>query len=90
MNAKKKTVVDRIEHLEEAIAKACEYLETGKHAHWHGFRPLFDAKARDGKELPPHKDWVKNVFLPRREQGLKKAQKVLARLDQGTARPVDE
>ena len=81
MNPKKKAVLDRIKRLEEAITKSREYLETGKHAHWQGFRPLFTAKVRDGKELPPHGDWVKNVFLPRRERALKYAQKVLAKLD---------
>jgi uncharacterized protein YqcC (DUF446 family) len=80
MNAKRKAVVDRIESIEAAIRKANEYLESGMHAHWSGFRPLFDPKLRDGKELPPHKDWVKNVFLPRMEKALCQAEKVLARL----------
>ena len=80
MNAKKKAVLDRIKHLEEAITKAHEYLETGKHAHWHRFRAWFAVKVRDGKALPPHRDWVKNVFLPRRERALKKAQKALEKL----------
>ncbi len=81
MNQKRQAVLDRIKRLEEAITRGREYLETGKHARWHGFRPLFTAKVRDGRELPPHRDWVKNVFLPRRERALKYAQKVLARLD---------
>jgi hypothetical protein len=80
MNPKKKAILDRIKHLEEAITKGREYLESGKHAHWHGFRPLFAAKVRDGKILPPHKDWVKNVFLPRRERALKQAKEALADL----------
>jgi hypothetical protein len=80
MNPKKKAVLDRIKHLEEAITKGREYLESGRHATWHGFRPLFDAKVRDGKVLPPHKDWVKNVFLPRRERALRQAQKALEEL----------
>ena len=80
MNAKRKSVLDRIELLEQAIRKAREYLESGKHANWHGFRPLFDRKLRDGKELPPHKDWVKNVFLPRTEKALGRAEKTLERL----------
>ena len=61
MNAKKKAILDRIEQLEDAIAKGREYVETGEHAHWHGFRPLFVAKVQDGKTQPPHKDWVRNV-----------------------------
>ena len=81
MNPKRKAVLDRIKHLEEAITKGREYLQTGEHAHWHGFRPLFADKARDGKALPPHKDWVKNVFLPNRERALRRAQKVLEKLE---------
>lgn len=80
MNPKKKAVSDRIKHLEEAITKGREYLESGKHGHWHGFRPLFAPKVRDGKTSPPHKDWVKHVFLPRHERALKQAQKALAKL----------
>ena len=64
MNPETKAILDRIKNLEEAIAKGRDYLESGAHADWNGFRPLFVAKMRDGKALPPHKDWVKNVFLP--------------------------
>lgn len=81
MNPKTRAVLDRIKHLEEAITKGREYLESGKHAQWHGFRPLFAAKVVDGKTLPPHKDWVTRVFLPRRERALKQAQKTLAKLN---------
>ncbi|HEX4795900.1 MAG TPA: hypothetical protein VH370_19080 [Humisphaera sp.] len=81
MNPKRKAVVDRISGFEEAIAKAREYLESGAHAQWSGFRPLFASKVRDGRELPPHKDWVKNVFIPRRERALRHAEKVLAKLE---------
>jgi hypothetical protein len=80
MNQKRKAVLDRIKHLEEAITKGREYLQTGEHAHWHGFRPLFADKVRGGKALPPHKDWVKNVFLPNRERALRRARKVLEEL----------
>jgi len=80
MNSKKKVVLDRIKHLEDAIAKGREYLESGKHAHWNGFRPLFVDKVRDGKILPPHKDWIKNVFLPRAERALRKAQETQEKL----------
>jgi len=81
MDPKKKAVLDRIKRFEEAIAKGQEYLETGKHADWRGFQPLFDARVRNGKRLPPHKDWVKNVFLPRRERALRQAEKALERLE---------
>ena len=79
LNAKT-TVLERIESLEQAIAKAKEYLETGKHAEWSGFRPLFVYKLKDGQKLPPHKDWVKNVFLPRMEKALRRAEKLAERL----------
>jgi len=81
-NPKKKAVLDRIESLEEDIVKAKEYLESGKHAHWSGFRPLFVSKFKNGKELPPHKDWVKNVFLPRKEKALRRAEKLVERISQ--------
>ena len=81
MDAKKKAVLNRIERLEGAIIKGREYLESGKHANWGGFRPVFYGKVRAGKELPPHRDWVKNVFLRRQERALKYAEKVLKRLE---------
>ena len=81
MNQKKrKAVIDRIKHLEEAIAKGNDYLECGKHADWSGFRPLFASKVRGGKELPPHRDWVKHVFLPHMEKALSRAEKVLEKI----------
>jgi len=80
MNPKTKAVRERIKNLEEGIVKAREYLESGKGADWHKFRPLFDVKVRDGKVIPPHKDWVKNVFLRRREMALKQAEKLLEKL----------
>ena len=81
VNSKEKDVLDRIKHLEDAIAKAREFVESGKNANWHGFRPLFSAKVRDGKSLPPHRDWVKNVFLPQRQKALRQAHIVLAQLN---------
>jgi hypothetical protein len=85
MNTKRKAVLDRIESIDQAITRAREYLESGKHAHWSGFRPLFASKLKDGKELPPHKDWVKNVFLPSMEKALKRNEKVLEGLDRAPA-----
>src|SRR5258708_40021344 len=83
--SKKKAVLDRIQRLEDAIAKGREYLESGAHAEWRGFRPLFTAKVRGGKALPPHKDWIKNVFLPRRERGLRYLEKLLEKLERSSA-----
>ena len=80
MDSKKKAILDRIKHLEDSISKGREYLESGKHAHWHGFRPLFVDKIKDDKILPPHKDWVKNVFIPGCEKTLRKAEKALEKL----------
>jgi hypothetical protein len=77
MNAKTKAVGERIKSLEKDIRKANEYLESGKHATWESFRPWFGRK----EERPPHKDWVKNVFLRRREKALAQAEKLLQRLE---------
>ncbi len=41
---------------------------------------MFTDKGRDGKVLPPHKDWIRNVFLPRTERALRKAQDTLDKL----------
>ncbi|MGH1539227.1 MAG: hypothetical protein ACRBHB_02295 [Arenicella sp.] len=80
-NFKKKDILERVKSLEAEITKATEYLETGTHANWHGFKPVFNPKIKDGKELPPHKDWVKNVFLPSREKALNKAEKLLDKFE---------
>ena len=78
---KKNEIINRITDLEEQVTKAREYLKTGAHAHWSGFRPLFKEKVKDGKILPPHKDWVRNVFIPNREKALIKAEKILERVE---------
>ncbi len=75
-----KVILDRIKTLEEAIIKGQKYLESGAHANWIGFQPYFVKKMRDGKALPPHRDWVKNVFLPGRERALREAERLLERL----------
>jgi len=76
---KKREITERVRRLEDDIVKAREYLETGAHSNWHKFQPLFDHKIRDGKELPPHKDWVRNVFLPNLEKALSEAENLLDR-----------
>lgn len=80
LGPKKKAILNRIKSLEDDIIMAREYLENGSHANWHGFKPLFNVKVKNGKVLPPHKDWVKNVFLPRREKALRNAEKLLDRV----------
>lgn len=82
MATKRQAVLDRIESLEQAIRRAKEYLESGNHAEWHGFKPLFTPRRRAGKQPPPHKDWVRNVFLARMEKALSRSEKVLERLPQ--------
>ena len=82
MNPVNKRILERTKYLEEAITKAREYLENGTHSYWHKFRPLFGDKVRDGKGLPPHKDWVRNVFLPSLEKKLNEAERLLERLSQ--------
>jgi hypothetical protein len=76
MTAKTTAVARRIESLEQDIRKAKEYLDSGLHADWHGFRAWFGRK----RNLPPHRDWVQNVFLRRREKALAEAEKLLQRL----------
>ena len=90
MNSKEKVILNRIKSLEDAIAKGREFLESGKHADWHVFRPLFVNKKRGGMVLPPHKDWVKNVFLPRHEKSLRKAHKSLERVALVGKRPANK
>jgi len=80
-NLKKKEILNRISELEEGIDKAREYLQSGAHASWQGFKPFFKEKIRDGNILPPHKDWVKNVFIPSHEKALIKAEKLIDRLE---------
>jgi hypothetical protein len=81
MNAKTKAILERIRSLERDLERAREYLESDKHARWVGFEPLFKSKLKDGKELPPHKDWVRNVFVRQREKALAQAEKLLERLE---------
>ena len=80
-DVKRNKILSRIKSIEENIIKAREFLDAGEHAHWHGFRPVFKGKIKDGKTAPPHKDWVKNVFLPNQEQALIKAEKLLDKFD---------
>jgi hypothetical protein len=78
---KQKSIEARIRRLEASIKLANEYLETGEHADWHGFRPLFVDKYKDSKPCPPHKDWVKNVFIKRCYRGISSAKRALKRLE---------
>lgn len=82
MDPKNKAVLERINSIEEALTKAREYLATGAHADWHGFRPLLTPKIKDGRKVPPHEDWVKNVFVPNHQKAMREAEKKLDRLNQ--------
>jgi hypothetical protein len=81
-DSKRKAVCERIKHRQQAIVRAKEYLQSGKHANWQGFSPLFVDKIKDGEVQPPHRDWVKNVFLPNAEKRLKRDEKVLELLEE--------
>jgi hypothetical protein len=78
----KKNILERIRSFEGAIRRANEYLGSGKHANWGGFRPVLSDKTRGGKSVLPHKDWVRNVYLPRMERALTRAERLLERLDE--------
>jgi hypothetical protein len=77
---KRKAVQERIRRLDDAIGQAKEYLDTGRHAHWQGFRAMFVQKVQDGQLRPPHKDWVRTVFIPRFERALRDAERILQRM----------
>jgi hypothetical protein len=77
----KKAVLERIRSSQDALLRAREYLRSGDHAAWNGFRPVFRAKSRVGKVLPPHRDWIQNVFIPRMERSLTRAEKLLERFE---------
>ena len=77
MNLKKKAILERIKSNEEALTRAREYLETGAHSDWYGFRALFAPKTKDGVAVPPHRDWVRNVFIPNCEKAIHKAERTL-------------
>jgi hypothetical protein len=81
VTGKRKSIEARIDRIEAAIKLANDYLETGEHADWHGFRPLFVKKFKDGKPCRPHKDWVKNVFLRNRRRQSADAKRALERLE---------
>lgn len=78
---KRKSIEARIVRIEAAMKLASDYLATGEHADWHGFRPLFVRKVKNGKPCPPHNDWVKNVFLRSCRRQLADAERALERLE---------
>jgi len=79
--SKRNSISVRIRRLENAIKLAQCYLDTGANADWHGFRPLFVDKWKDGKPCPPHRDWVRNVFIRRCQRQIASARKSMKRLE---------
>ena len=77
MDLKRKVILKRIQRHEDALTRAKEFLETGAHADWHGFRALFAQKFKDSRVAPPHRDWIKNVFIPNCEKAIHKAERKL-------------
>lgn len=77
----RREILERIDLMEQHILKSRKYLESRKHAQWIGFRPLFAKKVKNGVELPPHKDWVKNVFLPSRQKELNRLEKLIEQFE---------
>jgi hypothetical protein len=73
---KRAAILDRMERHNEALEKAYEYLASGAHAHWRGFRPLFCPN----ETRLPHLDWVANVFVPRRKGALAQCENALETL----------
>ena len=47
---------------------------------------MFTKKVKAGKVLPPHKDWIKNVFLPNHEKALNEAHALLDRPNRKNAK----
>ncbi len=76
-----KAVTDRIEQIKKNLLIGYEFLATGAHGNWHGFKPLYVEKTKDGIALPPHRDWVKNVFIAELERSLVKAEKKLETIE---------
>lgn len=81
VNPQKKAILERIKRLEDALTKAQEFLETGAHAEWHGFQAWFVPKMKDGRVMPPHRKWVKNVFIRDCEKALHKAERTLDKFE---------
>jgi hypothetical protein len=86
MNSDEKSILDRIKHLEDSILKAEEYLRDGSNSNYHGFQPLFRDKVKNGKVMPPHRDWVRNVFLPNCRRKVRKSLENLKRIRERCSR----
>ena len=79
--AKRSSVMATRRWCEDQLKLAHRYLGTDEGSDLRIFRPLFDNK-RDasGDALPPHKDWVKHLFIRRREKAIVRLHKLLRRI----------
>jgi hypothetical protein len=73
---KRRAILDRMKKLSEALTKANEYLASGAHGHWTGFRPLIGGSC--GRL--PHRVWIANVFIPRRVRALRRCEIALEKV----------
>jgi len=73
-------VLKSIDNINRDIRRAEEYLSGSALTTMRGLRPLSVRKRSGGKDLPPHKDWVRNVYLRGRKKALIYAEKLLERL----------
>src|SRR5437868_6409489 len=69
-------IIKRMERITEALYTAYEFLATGKNGDSHYFRPLFT-----GRDRLPHRDWIKNVFIPRCLKAVARMEKRLEALE---------
>ena len=60
------------QHREDAIAKEREYLESGEHAHGHGFRPLLAPKVEGGARRCRLSKFGSRTCFSFRQKGLSK------------------
>ena len=76
------SVMSKIRWCEDQLKLAYRYLEVGEGGDFHIFRPLFSQKLDAGGSVaPPHKDWIRSFFIPRRERALARLVKRLRRLE---------
>ena len=84
MDPKVQAVVKHIERIEDAIIKGANSGER-RPRRLARFSVVFHNKVQNGKAAPPHRDWVQNVFLPRSERAVERAEKALQRLERDAA-----
>lgn len=73
-------IEERKSRAEKELAIAEHYLATGEGGWNQCFRPLFNEDGKSDHCLP-HPDWVRNVFIRRRKQIIKRCEQVLGILE---------